>query len=317
MTTEQAGAIPYFDAHCDTIWRNEVGGSLRRSDGHLDLERLKRFRKAAQCFAMYFDMDLVGTPEEMFGVCRRQQAFFRREILAAGNLAEQCSTAEEILRTNGSGRVAAILTCEGAELLNCDPDNLDWAKAAGVKAVNLTHNHANLLAGSHKDQPERGLSDLGRAFMKRAQQLDILIDVSHCSDAAFWDLMEITEKPVIASHSNARSVCPRSRNLTDDMFREIVQTGGVAGINLYAGFVAEGGEEPSLDDLLRHVDRFLALGGAAHIGLGLDLDGCDKLAGGLKGVEDVPALWEALRSRGYGEDLLEDIFYNNYLRVMA
>ena len=308
-------SIPYFDGHCDTVSRCErLGRPLRENDGHLDLTRLAAYDKAAQFFAIY--RDLADAPADgMFAACGRQQALFARELARSGDIAVQCRTAEEVRRANAAGKIAAILSCEGAELLDCDPDNLDWARDVGVKAINLTWNHANLIAGSHASEPERGLSARGIAFVRRAQGLGILMDVSHCSDAAFWDLMAITEKPVIASHSNARAVCGHTRNLTDGMFRALIETGGVAGINFWAGFVAPA-DTPTMDDILRHIDHFMELGGEKHIGIGADLDGCERLSGDMEGVQDLPLLWEALSRHGYGDALLEDIFYNNFLRVL-
>ena len=308
-------SIPYFDGHCDTVSRCEkLGKPLRENDGHLDLTRLRAYAKAAQFFAIFHD--LADAPADgMFAECVRQQALFARELAENGDIAMQCRTAEEVRRANAAGKTAAILSCEGAELLDCDPDKLDWARDVGVKAVNLTWNHANLLAGSHGSEPERGLNALGRAFVRRAQDYGILIDVSHCSDAAFWDLMKITERPVLATHSNARAVCGHTRNLTDEMFRAVAGTGGVVGVNLWAGFVAAS-DAPTMDDVIRHIDHFMELGGAKHLGLGADLDGCERLSGGMKGVQDLPMLWEALRRHGYDEALLADIFYNNFLRVL-
>ncbi|MBQ9648759.1 MAG: dipeptidase [Oscillospiraceae bacterium] len=308
--------IPYFDGHCDTISCCEKQGwSLRENNGHLDLLRLKAYSKAAQFFAMYHDM--ANAPADgLFAECKRQQAVFAREIEKNADLVEQCRTAEDVKRVNAAGKIAAILSCEGSELLNCDPDNLDWAREVGIKAINLTWNHANFIAGSHMSEAQRGLNDLGRAFVKKAQSYDILIDVSHCSDPAFWDLMEITEKPVIATHSNARAVCGHTRNLTDDMFKAIVRTGGVAGVNYWIKFVAPV-DDPTMDDVIRHIDHFMELGGEKHIALGADLDGCAKLSGGMKGLQDMPMLWEALSKHGYSDALLEDIFYNNLLRVLA
>lgn len=307
--------IPYFDGHCDSISRCErLGRPLRENDGHLDLARLGAYPKAAQFFAIYHD--LADAPADgMFAECRRQQALFARELKKNSDIAVQCRTAEDVRRANAAGKIAALLSCEGAELLDCDPNQLEWAYDVGVKAINLTWNHANLIAGSHVSEPERGLSALGRAFVRKAQSCDILVDVSHCSDAAFWDLMEITEKPVLATHSNARAVCGHTRNLTDEMFRAIIDVGGVAGINFWAGFVGPS-DTPTMDDVLRHIDHFMELGGEKHIGLGADLDGCERLSGGMEGVQDLPMLWEALSRHGYSDALLEDIFYNNLLRVL-
>lgn len=308
-------SIPYFDAHCDTVSRcAHDGRSLRENEGQLDLSRLARFDRAAQFFAIYHNLSYAPA-EGMFAVCKRQYEVFLREMELNSDIARQCTCADDVARANAEGKAAAILSCEGAELLNCDVEKLEWARDAGIKAINLTWNHANFLCGSHCSEPERGLNELGRAFVREAQKRGIFIDVSHCSDAAFRDLMDITERPVLATHSCSRAVCGTSRNLTDDMFRAIVGSGGFVGVNFYTKFVSDA--DATMDELLRHFDRFLELGGEKHIGLGGDLDGCDRLAGGMRGVQDMELLWDAMLRHGYGEALAEDIFYNNLLRVLG
>ena len=144
------------------------------------------------------------------------------------------------------------------------------------------------------------------------ERLGVYADVSHLSDPGFWELFRMTEQPIVASHSNARALCPHRRNLTDDMFRAIRDTGGVVGINLYRDFV--GGT--SMDALVAHIEHFLALDGEKTLCIGGDLDGCEALAAGMQGVEDIPHLYEALERRGYGKSLLEDIFWNNLCRLL-
>ncbi len=306
--------IPYFDTHCDTVYHGVLEGyHLRRNEKHIDLERLAKFDKAVQCFAMF--ARLTEAPAEgMFALTQKLHAYFESEIAADADIAVQCRTADDIRKAHEAGKVAAVLTIEGSELLNCDPDKIEWADEKGVRAISLTWNHANLIAGTNRHEPQRGLNDLGREFVRRCQEKDILVDVSHCSDAAFWDLMKITTKPVIASHSNSRTLCDVPRNLTDDMFRAIVETGGVVGLNYWVKFISDT-HGLDMDLFLRHFGHFLDLGGAKHIGLGSDLDGCDPLAGGMTGVQDVPMLYEALKNRGYGKELLDDIFFNNYMRI--
>ena len=159
-----------------------------------------------------------------------------------------------------------------------------------------------------------GLTDRGREYLKEAQRVGMLIDVSHISDKGFWDIMDITQAPVIATHSNSRSVHPSSRNLTDDMFMEIVRTGGVAGLNLYTDFI---GEDPDLDKCCDHIFHFMELDPSGkHIALGGDLDGCDTLPKGFDGVQDYPKLSQRLLERGLDEKTVRDIFWNNALGVM-
>jgi membrane dipeptidase len=138
--------------------------------------------------------------------------------------------------------------------------------------------------------------------------------VSHISDEGFWDICDITEAPIIASHSNSRKVCASSRNLTDEMFREICRTGGVAGINQGAWFI---GNEPDLDTVCDHFLHFMELDPEGkHIALGGDLDGVDKFASGFSGIESYHDLADRLITRGLSEKNIEDIFWNNALGVM-
>lgn len=306
--------IPLFDAHCDTVSAClEDGRSLRHNTGHLDLERLRRFSKAAQVFALFADRDAVS-PGGMHDRCLRLRDTFFRELHENGDILSFCAGGKGVAKAVSDGKIAALLSIEGGELLDCDPEKLYAAKDWGVRCINLTWNHENALAGSHRDNPEKGLTTLGRTWVRRCEELDILVDVSHVSDRAFWDLVDITSKPILATHSNSRTLCPHSRNLTDDMFRAVCETGGAVGINLWLDFV---GGAHSMDDILRHIDRFMELSGEKHLALGCDLDGCEALAGGIKGVEDLPLLWDALRAHGYDERTLEDLFFNNLLRVLA
>ena len=139
-------------------------------------------------------------------------------------------------------------------------------------------------------------------------------DYAHLSDEAFWDIMEITDAPIIASHSNSRSFHGMSRNLTDDMFRAICQTGGVAGFNMYADFV---GPNPNMDTVCDHILHLLRLDPECrHLALGGDLDGCSELPSGFEGIQSYPALAEQLLRRGLTEQNVQDLFFNNAMGVM-
>ena len=170
----------------------------------------------------------------------------------------------------------------------------------------------NALTGSH--ETGGGLTQQGREYVRQAQQLGMIIDVSHISDEAFWDIMDITDKPVVASHSNSRGVCNVSRNLTDDMFRAICQSGGVAGFNQYPEFI---GMDATLDTACDHILHFLELDPEGrHIALGGDLDGCECLCNGFEGIQSYPIFAQRLLQRGVGEEIVERIFWKNALGVM-
>ena len=211
-----------------------------------------------------------------------------------------------------AGKTAALLSIEGADLIDCDVHKVETVAQWGVRLLNPVWNRANVLSGTNAEDPERGLYAEGRDFIRALEEYGIYPDVSHLSDAGFWDLVHIARRPIVASHSNARAVCPHRRNLTDDQFRAIRDSGGVVGLNLYLHFVGQ----PTMDALVAHVEHFLALDGEKTLCLGGDLDGCEALAAGMTGMQDVPKLYEALKARGYSDALLEDIFWNNLRRLI-
>ena len=160
----------------------------------------------------------------------------------------------------------------------------------------------------------RGLTAHGRDFVREMERRSILPDVSHLSERAFWDLMELTEKPVAASHSDAKALSPHPRNLTDEQIKALIQRKGFIGLNYYTEFV---GGDGTMEALIAHAEHILSLGGEDVLGLGGDWDGCGSLAAGLRGVEDMPRLYEALLRRNYKEELLKKIFYGNLLRLLS
>lgn len=306
-------ACSYFDGHCDTISRCEqTGERLLQNSGHVDWMRGGAFAAYAQIFALFFDAG--QTSGALFPIAERQYARLMREIAENQARVAFCRTAAEVRRAAKAGKLAALLGIEGAELLDCNIEHIPTVAAWGARYVTLTWNYANLLSGSNRQCTHCGLSDSGRAFVRALYRCGVLPDVSHLSDAGFWDLVAMGLGPVIATHSNSRAVCAHPRNLTDDMFRAIAETGGVVGINFFQAFV--GGAERSFEPLLRHVDHFLELGGENTLCFGGDLDGCDHLCGGMQGLQSVPALYDAFRAHGYDDALLNRLFFENWLRIL-
>ena len=304
--------IPYFDAHCDSIGM-ALGeqDSLRRNKHSVDLERGKKLGRYAQIFALYDDVD--HTPaEKMWERCCQLHRRFEKELAENSDCIALCRTGEEIDRAVCENRTAALLSIESADLLQCRIDRIETVAGWGTQLMNLTWNHANAISGSNCRESERGLSAHGRDFVRELEAYGIYADVSHLSDAGFWDLVRMARQPIVASHSNARALCPHGRNLTDDMFRAVRDSGGVVGINYYKGFV---GGSSDLDALARHIEHFLALDGEKTLCFGSDFDGCSPLADGITGLESIPGLYVYLRQRGYGEALLEDLFWNNLRRM--
>lgn len=308
-----------FDLHCDTALAllgkdMNQAGSLRKNNLHIDLERAKELGGYCQCFACfttpYMENWAHTSPTVVF---ERELATIQRETDKNSDWISICYTPEEIAANRENGKMSAILTIEGPAGFGFDPELLENLYRVGFRISTLGWNEKNPLTGSH--QTGGGLTDLGREYVREAQRLGILVDVSHISDEGFWDIMDITQAPVIASHSNSRAVCGHSRNLTDEMFLEICKTGGVAGFNQCADFV---GEKPNLDTICDHILHFLELDPeGTHIALGGDLDGCSEIPEGFTGVESYPAMAQQLLNRGVDEHTVENIFWNNAFGVMT
>jgi membrane dipeptidase len=290
-----------------------TAGSLRKNELHIDLERAKQLPGYCQCFACFTTPMMEEwhktSPVVIF---EREIATIQRELDKNKNLMRIAYSTEDIRKNAEKGKMSAILTIEGTAGFGHDPDLLEDLYAIGFRISSLGWNERNPLAGSHATGG--GLTELGKTYVENAQQLGMLMDVSHLSDEGFWDMMDITCGPVVATHSNSRAVHNVSRNISDDMFRAICQTGGVAGINLYSSFI---GEDPDVDQICDHIFHFMELDpDGKHIALGGDLDGCDSLPRGFAGVQDYPKLAARLLERGLSEETVMDIFWNNAIGVM-
>lgn len=309
--------ISVFDAHCDTIsrcWREYEG--LDSNTGAISLERTAGFERYCQFFALWTADGYTGYPAGGDSVERAYCALlrcFKDQMAKNRDKIVQCRTAAQAEEANRQGRAAAFLSVEGGELLGCDPERLEQAAADGVVAINITWNHANALSGSSREEPERGLSPLGKRFVARMEDLHMLVDVSHLSEAGFWDVIEQARQPILASHSNARAVWDHTRNLTDGQITAIIQNQGVIGLNFYRDFVGLGKD---LDGVRAHLEHILDLGGAACVALGGDWDGCD-LIDDLPEITRLTDLYEYLLRHNYSEAVLDDLFYNNLMRVVS
>lgn len=307
--------FPVFDLHCDTALElSEQNKPLSQNDLHIDLAREASLLSHTQVYSFCCVCDRRG---DALTIPEAEEKFtkalfnFYTELSLHTDTHKLCRSTEDLLEATQTGKHAVFLSLEGPEVIGCDPGRLEELKDLGFVMTTLTWNHANLLAGSHKTG--EGLTPEGKAFVRRAQELGILIDVSHLSEQAFWDLCDISYAPIVASHSNSRAVCDHSRNLTDRQFKTICNFDGLVGINLYTPFLTEA-KTASFDDVRRHIDHFLELGGKHHIALGGDLDGCDSFPEGFTGIDSYNALGRSLVEGGLDEQLVLNVMNNNAAR---
>lgn len=320
------------DMHCDTISeilnkrRKGETVSLRRNDMHLDLERMKGSHYLLQNFALYVNLAKCEEPWEE--VCNLAEVY-REELQENADLIAPVLRYEDIASNGSAGKMSALLTVEEGGVCKGEIEKLRELYRMGVRMLTLTWNYPNELGWPSMDkakgdnyfftpETEKGLTEKGREFVAEMERIGMIPDVSHLSDAGFYDVLEVTRKPFVASHSNARSVCGCVRNLTDDMIRKLAARGGCTGLNFYADFlrtVPKGAPNPgAMEDVVRHARYITDIGGIEVLGLGSDFDGIDTNEA-LPGVQSMERLWEALHKSGYHESELDKIFCENVLRV--
>lgn len=296
--------IPLFDCHCDTISRVIAeGGSLRKNGFHTDLERLHKFAPCAQVFAVC--AETLDRPVEKADAMLRRLS---QEIEENSDIVMLCLNFHDIKKAAESGKVAVFISIEGCEQIS----SLESAYQDGVRVLHPTWNFDNELCGAAVGSG-RGLTEKGRAFVKKAQHMGFALDMSHISERGFWDTLEACEKPVIAGHSNAKALCNVPRNLTDEQFNALVDVGGGAGINLYPEFLGLGKD---INAVIAHIEHFLSLGGERSVFLGCDFDGIDSTPTGLDGVQKLDKLYNELLNRNYPEALVRALFWDNLYDIM-
>lgn len=317
--------IPVFDAHCDTIMEaknNNCG--LRENKLHVDLKRGLRFSPYAQVFAIFtrpvenwaeLDFSKDWPSDVLLHIGNELLSLLLYEFEKNSDILTLCKNTSEVKETAKNGKIAALIAIEGAELIGCDIAELDRAYEKGVRLINLCWNYDNVLCGAANGPTKSGLTKRGVEYVNKMQELGVAVDLSHASERTFWDVAEITRRPIIAGHSNSKAVCNSPRNLTDNQFKELVRLHGVAGLNLCQDFLNESGKA-EIDDIIRHAEHFLELGGEKSICLGGDLDGVDFPPKGITGIESYGEIYEAMLKRNYPEDLVRDIFYNNLFNVL-
>lgn len=326
-----------IDMHCDTI--AEIHARRRRGEEiHLaknslmiDLEKLKTGGYSLQNFAMFVFLGDKSMPP--FEMVKALISTFKGEMAANESLIRQVFDTEDIRKNEAEGKLSALLTVEEGGVCEGSLSNLHYLYEQGVRMMTLTWNFANGLGYPNMSAPEDpftpntkdGLTKLGLEFIQEMESLGMIIDVSHLSDAGFYDVLNHTTKPFVASHSNARAVCGHVRNLTDEMIRALSERGGVTGLNYAADFLRRQPARPAgdtgehlpyatLEDIALHARHIANVGGIECLGLGSDFDGIPPHPE-LSGAAQLPRLAETLKKQGFHESEIDKIFYGNVFRV--
>lgn len=303
--------IDYFDCHADTLTAIKQGEILMENTCDVDLKRIRKFAgRSTQIFALWKDAAAADPehPEEEF------RKTYNRALKLLGEAKDYvalCTSGAEMEAAHKAGKTAAFLSVEDISVMGKCVEDI---RKLGIRFAMLTWNYENRYACGSKVSQKNGLTPEGRELVKMLIDQKIILDFSHLSDKGAEDILLMTDTPVIASHSNVRKICPHSRNLTDELIREIIRRKGLIGMNYFLPFV---GEQPSISDVLRHMDAVLALGGEDVLALGGDFDGCSGcFPEGICGVESVPTLRRHMEKAGFGETLIDKILFENGCRFV-
>jgi membrane dipeptidase len=353
MSTTVEPSIKIADLHTDTILEVQGGSDLVKGNphGHVDLQRLRQGGVGLQTLACFVSSALpqskaFATATELLDLCHEMCRTYRTNF----QIVETAEEAEQAIR---SDKIAFLLAIENGYAIENDLKKLEILRRRGVRYMTITHSRNLEWALSSAEQPDSstsGLSGFGHDVIKAMNSLNIIPDLSHVHERTFWEILKISRGPVIASHSNARTLCPTPRNLTDDQIKAIAGSGGMIGVNFFPAFLdttfmqeqnrrcgelfqqldeielqfiddpvrkAEAGHEfnrkikTAMADVRVDLTRIVE-----HLGFGSDMDGVPVLPHPLNGCGEYPLIIAALQSGGFSRPAIEKICYKNFLRVL-
>jgi membrane dipeptidase len=346
--------VPIFDGHNDVLLRLHLRGGADAPrlflegapKGHLDLPKATEGGFAGGLFAVFVPsprrsdapasetpgpnaetiprtatpVDLASAQSVALGMI---SLLLRIEAESHGRV-RICHRVSEIAQCMKDGVLAVVLHMEGAEAIDSNFEMLDVLSAAGLRSLGPVWSRPNAFGEGVPfvcpSSPDTGpgLTDLGKELVRRCNRLRILIDLSHINERGFWDVAAITDAPLVATHSNAHTLSPHSRNLTDKQLAAIRDTDGLVGVNLATAFLrpdgAPNGDAP-LELVLEHFEYMISHVGEDGVGLGSDFDGA-RMPSQIGTAAGLQTLVEAMRARGFGEPLIEKLCFRNWLRVL-
>ena len=346
-----------LDTHIDVTPKLQTDWKFdeRHDTGHIDLPRMKEGGLSGLFFSIYMSGTVTG-PKAVNDAIQR--------IAAVHKLAEDmpdkvmlCTTAEDVRLAHKQGKIAALMGMEGGHMINNSLPVLRMYAKLGVRYLTLTHSVNTDWADSSGDTPKHnGLTDFGKDVVRELNRLGVMVDISHVADKTFWDALEVSKAPMIASHSSCRAISGHPRNMTDDMIKALAAKGGVIQINYLDSFIdndlylysqktqsasrelmqklggpsrenfakvrveleKQFGPAPkaSWEKIVEHIDHAVKLVGADHVGLGSDFDG-GSMPVGMEDCTRLPKITDALLKKGYSESDIRKILGENTVRLLG
>lgn len=346
-----------FDGHNDLPWQLRDEGDISFSKTDIAKKLGKPFQtdiprmKAGGLNAQFWSVYIPGTHPNPLRTVLEQIDIVRRMIEKYPEHFEQSLTAADVRRIATSGKCASMMGVEGGVAIENDLTMLRIFYDLGVRYMTLTHNQTLDWADAATDKPKsQGLSPFGVRVVKEMNRLGMLVDISHVSVDTMNDALDITQAPVIASHSSAFALCPHPRNVNDDVLRRVKTNGGVIMINFFSSFVVPGAADTvaamqkkiraeekdrlvadrmlqawleqrpelygSIGTVVDHIEHVARVAGIDSVGIGSDFDGISRWPKGLDSVADYPKITEELLRRGHSETNIRKILGENVLRAL-
>ena len=337
-----------FDGHNDLLTRlwlssaadpvhDFIYGTL---PGHLDLKRCQQAGWMGGLFSIFLPpysyvknnhpeklsnpSHSDFTPQEIVDICCAQLALAQQLQDRSNGQIQICTSLAQINACQKNQQLAIVLHLEGAEFLAIEPELLDVFYEAGLRSIGPLWNRKSLFGGGlnasfpHSPDTGSGLTTQGKDLILACRGKHMLIDVSHMNERAFWDTLEITDQPIVATHSNAHVLCQQARNLTDRQLAAIKQSGGMVGVNFDVAFLRTDGKrdtQTSLDVIVDHLAYLIDHLGEDHVGFGSDFDGC-LLPDDLSDISQISMLIERMQKRHFSDKLIEKITSKNWFSVL-
>lgn len=300
------------DAHCDTLTvAVNNNKDIFENNYHWDIKRALKYDGFVQFMAVFQNPDIIKPSfNRALDYIDKAEGFERKYPQF-----KICRSYEDIVHNLKLNKVCALLTIEGGCILHGKTENLHTLYDKGIRCITLTWNYANELGDGAKESEHGGLTSFGREIVRLMQEKGMIVDASHADEKTFRDIIDVSVKPIIASHSNAAAVWENPRNLKNDQLKAISDIGGVIGVNFYTKFIGEPGNTDS-DSLIRHIEHICEVAGEDAVGLGADFDGMESLPVDVKGVESLDIILNKLARKNYSETVIRKIAGENFLRVM-
>lgn len=317
--------------HCDTIlalYKSIDTQSLENNHLHIDLNKMSKGDYLVQNFALFINLNSEEDPLER---CLKLVDLYYNEIEENNQIIAPALNGADILENKIQGKMSSLLTIEEGGVAKGSLAHLRNFYRLGVRMLTLTWNYENEIGYPatipnqkkiqqkfSEDNKQKGLKEFGIEFIQEMEQLGMIIDVSHLSDDGVRDVLKNTQKPFVASHSNARVICNHRRNLTDELIKKMANRGCVIGINYYPPFLEEDSTdntgEGTIASIINHIKHIINIGGTDCIGLGSDFDGISGHEQ-LKDASYLPKLAQSLDDEGIPHKIIEKIFYKNVISL--